>query len=129
MMSKVWILYIVLLVVLVAGFFGVKFLAKRMKKRVAAQKEVVNQHKVTTTIFVIEKKKGKIADAKLPKSVIDQIPRLYKIRKLPLVTAKVGPQIVTLICEDDVFKKLPDKKNIRVDLAGIFIVGINEKKK
>ena len=128
-MSKVWVLYIVILVVLVAGFFGVKFLAKRMKKRIAAQKEVVNQHKVTTTIFVIEKKKGKIVDAKLPKSVIDQIPRLYKIRKLPLVTAKVGPQIVTLICEDDVFKKLPDKKNIRVDLAGIFIVGINEKKK
>ena len=46
-----------------------------------------------------------------------------------MIKAKVGPQIVTLICEDDVFKKLPDKKNIRVDLAGIFIVGINEKKK
>ena len=125
----IWILYIILVVVAVAGFFAFKYFAKRMKKRVAAQKSVVDQHKVTTTIFVIEKKKGKLADAKLPKPVIDQIPFLYKMRKLPLVTAKVGPQIVTLICEDDVFKKLPDKKNIRVDLAGIFIVGINEKKK
>ena len=125
----IWILYIILVVVAVAAFFAFKYFAKRMKKRVADQKNVVNQHKVTTSIFVIEKKKGKLTEAKLPKPVIDQIPMLYKMRKLPLVTAKVGPQIVTLICEEDVFKKLPDKKNIRVDLAGIFIVGINEKKK
>ena len=125
----IWILYIVILVVAVVAFFAFKFFAKKMKKRVADQKNIVNQHKVTTSIFVIEKKKGKLSDAKLPKQVIDQIPMLYKMRKLPLVTAKVGPQIVTLICEDNVFKKLPDKKNVRVDLAGIFIVGINEKKK
>jgi uncharacterized membrane protein YqiK len=125
----VWIIYGVVLVLIIAAFFGFRYFTKRLKKRAEAQKTIVNQHKVTTSIFVIEKKKGKIADAKLPKTVIDQIPRIYKMRKLPLVTAKVGPQIVTLICEDDVFKKLPDKKNVRVDLAGIFIVGINEKKK
>ncbi|MGL4370949.1 MAG: hypothetical protein ACRCUT_14945 [Spirochaetota bacterium] len=122
-------IYVIILVVLIAAYFGFRLFRKKMMKRAAAQKDIVNQHKITTSIFVIEKKKGKIVDAKLPKTVIDQIPRIYKIRKLPLVTAKVGPQIVTLICEDDVFKKLPDKKNVRVDLAGIFIVGINEKKK
>ena len=125
----VWIIYGVVLVLIIAAFFGFRYFTKRLKKRAEAQKTIVNQHKVTTSIFVIEKKKGKIADAKLPKTVIDQIPRIYKMRNLTLVTAKVGPQIVTLICEDDVFKKLPDKKNVRVDLAGIFIVGINEKKK
>lgn len=122
-------IYAGILILVVAAFFAVRYFAKRMKKRVADQKNIVDQHKVTTSIFVIEKKKGKLSDAKLPKQVIDQIPMLYKMRKLPLVTAKVGPQIVTLICEDNVFKKLPDKKNVRVDLAGIFIVGINEKKK
>ena len=122
-------IYAGILILVVAAFFAVRYFAKRMKKRVADQKNIVDQHKVTTSIFVIEKKKGKLSEAKLPKQVIDQIPMLYKMRKLPLVTAKVGPQIVTLICEDNVFKKLPDKKNVRVDLAGIFIVGINEKKK
>ena len=125
----VYIVYGVVIVVLIAVFFGIRYFGKRLKKKAEAQKTVVNQHKVTTSIFVIEKKKGKLADAKLPKPVLEQIPAIYKLRKLPLVTAKIGPQIVTLICEDDVFKKLPDKKNIRVDLAGIFIVGINDKKK
>ena len=125
----IWVVYIIILVVAVAAFFGFRIFRKRMQKKMEQQKTMVNQHKVTTSIFVIEKKKGKIADAKLPKQIIDQIPMIYKIRKLPLVTAKVGPQLVTLICEDDVFKKLPDKKNVRVDLAGIFIVGINDRKK
>jgi uncharacterized membrane protein YqiK len=122
-------IYIIIVVVIIALVIGFKIFRKRMMKRMEKQKAVVDQHKVTTSIFVIEKKKGKIADARLPKSVIDQIPTIYKIRKLPLVTAKVGPQIVTLICEEDVFKKLPEKKNVRVDLAGIFIVSINEKRK
>ena len=125
----VWLGYLIVLAVIVGLFIGYKILKKRMAKRVESQKALVNQHKVTTSIFVIEKKKAKLTDAKLPKQIVDQIPRIYKLRKMPLVIAKVGPQIVTLLCEEDVFKKIPDKKNVRVDLAGIFIVGINEKKK
>jgi len=125
----VWVIYVIILVVIVALVIAFRIFRKRMRKRMANQKAVVDQHKVTTSIFVIDKKKGKLADARLPKPVIDQIPTIYKFRKLPLVTAKVGPQIVTLICEEDVFKKLPEKKNVRVDLAGIFIVSINEKRK
>ncbi len=125
----VWVIYVIILVVIAALVIAFRIFRKRMRKRMANQKAVVDQHKVTTSIFVIDKKKGKLADARLPKPVIDQIPTIYKFRKLPLVTAKVGPQIVTLICEEDVFKKLPEKKNVRVDLAGIFIVSINEKRK
>ena len=125
----VWLGYSIVLVVIIGLFIGYKILKKRMTKRVETQKALVNQHKVTTSIFVIEKKKAKLSESKLPKQIIDQIPRIYKLRKMPLVVAKVGPQIVTLLCEEDVFKKIPDKKNVRVDLAGIFIVGINEKKK
>jgi uncharacterized membrane protein YqiK len=129
MEKSVIITYIAIVVLIILAVFGFRFLKKRMQKKVEAQKALVDQHKITTSIFVIDKKKGKLTDSKLPKAVIDQIPKLYKFRKVPLVTAKVGPQIVTLLCEDDVFGKLPEKKNVRVDIAGIFIVNINEKKK
>jgi len=128
-MLPVWVLYIIILVVIVAVVIGFKIFKKRMQKRIDTQKELVDQHKVTTTIFIIDKKKGKIGDSNLPKSVIDQIPRLYKIRKVPLITAKVGPQIVTLLSEENVYDLLPVKKNVRVDIAGIFIVSINEKRR
>lgn len=125
----VWVIYVIILVVIVALVIAFRIFRKRMQKKMANQKAIVDQHKVTTSVFIIEKKKGKLTDARLPKPVLDQIPAIYKFRKLPLVTAKVGPQIATLICEEDVFKKLPEKKNVRVDLAGIFIVSINEKRK
>jgi hypothetical protein len=43
---------------------------------------------------------------------------------MPLITAKVGAQIVTLVCEEDIYNKIPDKKNVTVDLAGIFIADV-----
>jgi hypothetical protein len=45
---------------------------------------------------------------------------------MPLITAKIGPQVVTLVCEDDVYDKLPEKKNVNVELAGIFIVTVKQ---
>lgn len=124
----IWIIYIILLVVIIGLVIGFRILKKRLLKKAKDQKAIVDQHKVTTSIFVIEKKKGKITDAKLPKNIVAQIPAIYRMRKMPLVTAKVGPQIVTLLCDDEAFKKLPEKKNVRVDIAGIYIVSINEKR-
>ena len=37
------------------------------------------------------------------------------------VKAKIGPQIMTLICDKNVYNALPLKKNVKVELAGIYI--------
>ncbi len=121
---EVLILYGVIALVIVALVIGYRFLRKRMQKKIEAQKVIVDEHKISTSIFVIEKRKGKITEAKLPKNVISQIPAIYKLRKMPLITAKIGPQIVTLVCEDNLYDKIPDKKNVNVELAGIFIVSV-----
>ena len=43
---------------------------------------------------------------------------------MPLVKAKVGPQIVTLISNQKVYDALPLKKNVKVELAGMYISGM-----
>jgi len=119
-----WWLYLILLVVvglLVGGYF---FLKKKMQKKLDSQKELVEHHKVTTTILVIEKRMDKINNANIPKGVIEQIPKIYKLKKVPIVKAKIGPQVMDLLCEEDIFSKLPEKKSVNVELAGIFIAGI-----
>ncbi|MFW5808167.1 MAG: hypothetical protein ACOC2H_06420 [Spirochaetota bacterium] len=121
---EVLIIYGAVILLVIGIIIGYRIFRKRMNKKMEEQKALVNQHKMPASIFVIEKKKGKISEAKLPKSVVDQVPAIYKLRKMPLVTAKIGPQVVTLVCEDDIFDKLPEKKNINVELAGIFIVSI-----
>jgi len=124
-----WQLYIILGIVIAVIAVVFIFLRKKFKKKVDDQQALVNQHKVVTTILVLEKKKDRLSNANIPKSVIDQIPKIYKIRKVPLVKAKIGPQVMDLICDEDVFDKLPERKSVKVELAGIFIAGVLTGKK
>jgi len=120
------VVYVIIAVLIIAAFIGYRFFRRYLNRKMVEQKTIVNENKQTVSIFVMEKRKGKITSANLPKSVTDQIPVLYKIKKMPLITAKVGPQIVTLICDDDLYDKIPDKKNVNVELAGIFIASIKQ---
>jgi len=124
-----WHLYIILGAVAAGAGVGIYFLRKNVKRKMTDQESLVNQHKVTTPILVLEKRKDKVANANMPKSVKEQIPKVYKIRKVPLVKAKIGAQVMDLLCDEAVFDKLPEKKTVKVELAGIFIAGIKAGKK
>jgi hypothetical protein len=93
-------------------------------KKTAQQNEMVAQHKQTVTLYVIDKKKDKITNANLPKAMAEQVPRMGKLMKMPLVKVKVGPQIMTMVCEAETFKVLPVKKTVTVEVAGAYIVGM-----
>lgn len=123
------IIIIIILIVILAGFIGYKFLRKKIQKKMDDQQVLVEQHKVPATILVLEKRKDKITNANIPKSVMEQIPKVYKIKKVPIVKAKIGSQVMDLLCDEDVFDKLPERKAVRVDLAGIFIAAIKQGKK
>lgn len=124
-----WHLYIILGIVAAGAGFGIFYLRKNVKKKMDDQQSLVNQHKVVTPILVLEKRKDKVSNANMPKTVKEQIPKVYKIRKVPLVKAKIGAQVMDLLCDESVFDKLPEKKTVKVELAGIYIAGIKAGKK
>jgi len=113
---------VAIIAVIVAAVFY--FLNKWAGKKNAQQQDMVNQHKQTTSIYVIDKKKEKITTAHFSKAIIDQMPRMAKMMKTPLVKAKIGPQIMTLLCDEAVFAALPVKKTVTVEVAGAYIVGM-----
>jgi hypothetical protein len=43
---------------------------------------------------------------------------------MPIVKAKVGPQIATLLCDKNIYDNLPVKKTVKVELAGVYITSI-----
>lgn len=124
-----YILIAVILAVIAAGVVAYRILKGRVQKKMDDQQQLVNQHKMPASILVLEKRKDKISNANIPKSVIEQIPAVYKLKKVPIVKAKIGPQVMDLLCDEDVFDKLPERKTVRVDLAGIFIAAIKQGKK
>lgn len=124
-----YILIIIVLLLIGAGVVVYRILKQKVQKKMDDQQHLVNQHKVPASILVLEKRMDKISNANIPKSVIEQIPKVYKIKKVPIVKAKIGPQVMDLLCDEDVYEKLPERKTVRVDLAGIFIAAVKQGKK
>ena len=126
---EAWQLYLIIGAV-IAVLVGIWFFIKKVvKKKVGQQEDLVSQHKVATSILVLNKRRDKVTNASMPKAVMDQIPKIYKVKKVPLVRAKIGPQVMDLLCDEKIFDKLPEKKTVTVELAGIFIAGIKTSKK
>ena len=118
--SAMDIILIVVFAVAAVGA-GLYFLNKWASKKVSGQQEMIERTRTVTNIYVIDKKKDKAANVNLPKAAVSQMPKIYKFINMPFVKAKIGPQIITLMCDAKVFKALPVKKTVKVGLAGIYI--------
>lgn len=100
-------------------FFGKKQQAK--KEEQDAQMAAVAQ---TVSMLIIDKKKLKVKDSGLPQAVIDQTPWYMRWTKLPVVKAKVGPKVMTLIADESVFAEIPVKKEVKATVSGIYITAV-----
>ena len=119
--SDIMIIIIVLLAIGI--FFAYRMNRKAMGQMIQAQ-DFIDANRQTVQIFVIDKRNEKPSASNMPKAVFEQLPQKAKARKAFLVRAKVGPQIVTLMCDKPVYNVMPVKKNVKVELAGMYIVGI-----
>ena len=117
-----WI--IVVVVIIGAVFVGLYFLNKWAYKKMDTQQTMIEKMKNSMSIYVIDKKRDKITNINMPKAVVEQMPKIYKKMKMCFVQAKIGPQIMTLICDKKVFAAIPIKKNVKVEIAGIYIVSV-----
>ena len=122
---KPWmIVLIVITVVLIAAIVVLYFLGKRAQKKQAEQEEVLQANKQTTSMLIIDKKRMKLRDAGLPQIVIDQTPKAMRGAKLPIIKAKIGPQIMSLICDEKIFDSVPIKKEVRAVISGIYVLEV-----
>ncbi len=118
---------IVLLVVLavMAIIIGVLyFLGKKAQKKQDEQQEMLQANKQTVSMLIIDKKRMKIKESGLPQVVIDQTPKMMRNSKLPIVKAKVGPQIMSLICDEKIYDSIPLKKEVKASVSGIYVLDV-----
>lgn len=123
-MSAWAITLLVILGVLIILAVVLYFVGKKAQKKQAEQQEMLEANKQTVSMLIIDKKKMKIKDSGLPQMVIDQTPKMMRGSKLPIVKAKVGPQIMSLICDDKIFDDVPVKKEVKAVVSGIYILGV-----
>jgi len=119
-----WDIAIIVFVVIAIIMVTLFLLNRWASKRLVEQKAMIESNKQTMSIYIIDKKRDRLQNANFPKAVKEQVPRWNKLMKMYLVKAKIGPQIMTLMCDKEVFNALPLKKTVKVDLAGIYIVNM-----
>ncbi len=124
LISNLTIVLLIILGVLIAVLAVLYFLGKRMQKKQDEQQAQIEAAKQTVSMLIIDKKKMKIKDSGLPAMVLEQTPKYLRWSKVPIVKAKVGPQVLSLMCDDKIFDDIPVKKEVKATVSGIYITGV-----
>ena len=121
MAVKIIITILIILVVLLVVLY---FVGKKLQKKQAERQAQIEAAKQTVTMLIIDKKKLKLKDAGFPTAVLEQTPKYMRRAKFPIVKAKVGPQIMSLICDASIFDIIPVKKEVKATVSGIYITDV-----
>ena len=120
-MKTFLIVGLIILAVVVVVLTVIYILGRKAEKKQAEQQEAMASAAQTMSLYIIDKKRMKLKDAGLPKLVLEQTPKLLRGTKLPIVKVKVGPKIMTMICEEAVFKTILPKQEVKATVSGLYI--------
>ena len=123
-MSTFTIVMIVILVILIGVLVGLYIFGKKAEKKQAEQQEQMAAAAQVVSMLIIDKKKLRLKEAGLPQMVVDNTPKYLRRTKVPVVKAKIGAKIMTLMCENKVFEVLPVKKEVKAVVSGLYITEI-----
>lgn len=121
-----WIVFAIILLVALAILGFLYYKGSKLQKE---QQEQLFSAATPVTMLVIDKKRLPLKDSGLPQIVIDQTPKRARRAKVPVVKAKIGPKVTSLIADENVYDLIPVKAEIKAMISGIYITSINNFRK
>ena len=123
-LSPVAIVLIVIAVILIGVLIFLGIWGSKQQKKADAQQAELQAAAQPVSMLVIDKKRMKLKEAGLPKIVVDSTPKYLRRAKVPVVKAKVGSKIMTLISDEKIFDLIPIKQEIKASVSGIYIISV-----
>ena len=122
----VWsIVLLVIIAILVVALIALIIVGNKLrKKQTENHKAQIDAAKQIMSMLIIDKKKMKLKEAGLPKIVLEQTPKYLQRSKVPVVKAKIGPKVMTLMADPKVYDQIPIKAEVKAEVSGIYITGI-----
>lgn len=124
MINTVITVLLVLLSIAAVALVVMYFVGRRLQEKQAASQPAFDAAKQLVTMLPIDKKKVRLKEAGFPKLVWEQTPFYLRWMKVPVVKAKVGPKIITMMADETAFQQLPLKQECKVIVSGIYIVEV-----
>lgn len=121
---KGWIIFAVIVAILIAIIAVLYFLGKKAEKKQAEQQEQLKAAAQNISMLIIDKKRMKLKEAGLPAIVLENTPKYLRGAKMPIVKAKVGPKVMTLMCDEKIFPYVPVKKEVKAVVSGLYITEV-----
>ena len=118
------IILIVVIAITIGAMVALYFMGKKAQAKKDEQDAQMAAVAQSISMLIIDKKRLRIKDSGLPQAVIDQTPWYMRRSKLPVVKAKVGPKVMTLIADEAVFAEIPVKKEVKATVSGIYITAV-----
>jgi hypothetical protein len=118
------IILIIVILVLIAACVALYFFGKKAEKKQAEQQEQMKAIAQNISMLVIDKKRMKLKEAGLPAVVLENTPKYLRGAKMPVVKAKVGPKVMTLMCDEKIFPLIPVKKEVKAVVSGLYITDV-----
>ena len=122
--SSIFQVLLVILVIAAVLLAVLYFLGRKLEKRQMEQQQLLEASKQVVSMLIIDKKKLKIKESGLPKMVYEQTPKYMRWAKVPVVKAKVGPKVMTLMADERAFQALPVKTEAKVVISGLYITEV-----
>lgn len=120
-----WYIYVlIVLVILAIACFILYKKGKELQQKTESSQEQMRAGAQTQSLLVIDKKRMKLKEANLPKIVLEQTPKYLRRSKVPIVKVKIGPKIMTFICDEKIFDIIPLKKEVKAVISGIYIMDV-----
>lgn len=118
---KVFLIIIgILLIALVALYFW----GRKMEKKRDENEAQIKAAAQSVSMLIIDKKRMKLKEAGFPAIVLENTPKYLRRAKVPVVKAKVGPKVMTFMCDEKIFPSIPLKKEVKAVVSGIYITSV-----
>ncbi len=93
--------------------YRIIFSRKKSREKQAEQQEQLDAVKQTVSMLIIDKGRVRLRDAGFPPIVVENTPKYLRRSKVPVVKAKVGPKVMTLMCDAQIYPIIPVKKEVK----------------
>ena len=122
---KPWLIVMIcIIVVLAIAMVALYFFGKKQEKKQAEAQEQLKSVAQSVSLLIIDKKRMKLKEAGFPSVVLENTPKYLRGAKVPVVKAKIGPKIMTLMCDEKIFPQIPVKKEVKAVISGIYITEV-----
>lgn len=118
------IITLVVVLVMIAILVALYFAGKKLQKKQDEQQEQLKSIAQNVSMLIIDKKRMKLKEAGFPAVVLENTPKYLRGSKVAVVKAKVGPKVMTLMCDEKIFDYIPVKKEVKAVVSGIYITDV-----